>query len=783
MTTLLERMRNAEKEATTERPNADTSGAMRIEVSGVSGPERPSSLVDLMRQWNKNAPKETKTEETTTTKPAKQKLSSATSVNDDSWRKVKPEQQAQRDQGRIAVLQQELAKEQENLSVASTPRDKKIAQTNVDALRRELVSAGFKGNLGAPQNRSEIDMVNPDRAENIVVAPNRPPQQRNELVNPANRAVRTTAGALDTIIGGIQSLPGALTAETGYAGAKALEGLGFVKPGVAERGREEMYKRFVEPFSKPVGETFGVTQTPEYKGEASQQAMNFVSQNMDKGADWISAQTGIPKPIVENMMFTLTTAAGPGLAKGKAGLKGAEKFVRGEQAVPPAKRIEPGFGQPAAGQAAVGEVSQQGRVPANEPLLRNVGAAEVNKETQRISKAKELPFPIELSKDQATRHPADVRFARETAKDPVLGQALQEKYANDNAQIQKNLDHFVEQTGAEFTGVGHGELGDKLVKSIEPYKQERKQQIGAAYDAARISGEMAEKIPSQELANFVKDNYSASKNAPIISSINSEIKRLSKNGEISLNDLEEVRKMIGVLSQDSKSNAHYGKEAIKIIDKLTEGKGGDLYKEARRLNTEYMNEFENTPVVKNLFSTKPNTNQRTIAIEDVVDKSLMKGSLADVQSLFNTLDKTPQGKAMINEMRGFVAQKIKDEATKGVQLDINGLPYVSTKNLDTIIKNLDKSGKLEFLFGKQGAEQYRILNDVTKDVQTVPQGTTNPSGTASTVLAALGEMGIQSAVTGVPAPVLTVGKHIYGKVQTKRKLNKINEFINYGKDK
>jgi hypothetical protein len=778
MTTLLERMRNAEKEATEPKPETDTSGAMRVEVSGMGGPERPSNLVDLMRQWNKNAPKET-TEQQTTTKPSKQKLTQAPS---EDW-KIKPEKQAELDKGRVFALQQELAREQENLAIAKTAREKQIAQTNVDAIRRELVSAGFKGNIGAPKGRSEIDMVNPDRADTISVAPTRP-QQSNELVSPANKALRTTAGALDTIIGGIQSFPGALTAETGYAGAKALEGLGLVKPGVAERGREEMYKRFVEPFSKPVGETLGVTQTPEYKGEASQQAMQFVSQNMDKGADWISAKTGIPKPMVENMIFTLSSAVGPAAAaKGKAGLRGAEKFVRGEPSAVPTKRIEPGFGQPTNVQPAVGEVLQQGRVPANEPLLRNVGAAEVNKETQRISKAKELPFPIELSKDQATRNPADVRFARETAKDPVLGQALQEKYANDNAQIQKNLDHFVEQTRAEFTGVGPGDLGDKLVKSIEPYKQERKQKIGEAYDAARISGEMSEKIPSQELANFVKENYSASKNAPIISSINSEIKRLSKNGEISLNDLEEVRKMVGVLSQDSKSNAHYGKEAIKIIDKLTEGKGGDLYKDARRLNTEYMNEFENTPVVKNLFSTKPGTNQRTIAIEDVVDKSLMKGSLADVEALFNTLDKTPQGKVMINEMRGYVAQKIKDEATKGVQLDINGLPYVSTKNLDTIIKNLDKSGKLEFLFGKQGAEGYRTLNDVTKDVQTIPQGTTNPSGTASTVLAALGEMGIQSAVTGVPAPVLTVGKHIYGKVQTKKKLNKINEFINYGKDK
>jgi hypothetical protein len=56
--------------------------------------------------------------------------------------------------------------------------------------------------------------------------------------NPIAAGARTVAGVLDTAIGGIQSLPGAFAAEVGYAGAKGLEGLGLVKPGVAERGRE-----------------------------------------------------------------------------------------------------------------------------------------------------------------------------------------------------------------------------------------------------------------------------------------------------------------------------------------------------------------------------------------------------------------------------------------------------------------------------------------------------------------------------------------------------------------
>ena len=416
--------------------------------------------------------------------------------------------------------------------------------------------------------------------------------------------------------------------------------------------------------------------------------------------------------------------------------------------------------------------------------LIGVGAAEVTPEKLRVQRAKDLPIPIELSKDQATRNPADVRFARETAKDPVLGQALQAKYADDNLKIQKNLDNFIESTGAEYTGAAPGEIGQMLVNAVGPYQQARKNAIGPAYDAARAAGEMNTPVQVNRLVDFVEKNQSAAKNAPVISAVQSEIQRLAKGGEITINDLEEIRKMANILAQDQGPNSHYGKQAIRIIDKMTEGKGGELYQKARRLNAEYMREFEDTPVVKNLLAMKRGTTQRAVAIEDLVEKSMLKGPKSDVLQLFNTLNKAgPEGQQMINELRGYVAQRIKDEATKGVGRDINGLPYVSTHGLNKMIVDLDRSGKLELLFGKQGAEHYRTLNEVTKDLQTVPVGTTNPSGTASTLLAAMAEMGAQTAMTGVPVPIVMAGKHIYGQMQTKKKLGKIQEFIDYGKEK
>ena len=446
----------------------------------------------------------------------------------------------------------------------------------------------------------------------------------------------------------------------------------------------------------------------------------------------------------------------------------------------------PGAAPYAAGQVreAVAPVVEKARqyIPQGKPSLAGVGAAAVPAEAARVNRAAELPIPISLSKDQATRKFEDVRFARETAKDPVMGQPLQEHYAQQNTQIQQNLQALAEQTGAQQLGIEPMQLGQQLADVVGKAKETRKASVTAAYDAARAAGEMAEQVGVKELTDFVKNNASASKNAPVISAIGAEIKRLSKDGNISLNDAEELRKMVSVLSQDSGPNSYYGNQALKLIDRMTEGKGGDLYKQARGLYAGFKKEFENTPIMREILSTKPGTTERTVALENLVDRSLVGKSTQEVQKLFGSLTRMEGGPEIINELKGSLANKIAEEATKNVALDINGKPYVSAAALDKLIKKLDKGGKLDYIFGKQQAEQYRTLNQVAKDILTVPQGSVNTSNTGS-VLAAITETALQSALTGVPVPVAAIGRYGYGKVKAAKQLNKINEFVNYGKTK
>ena len=152
--------------------------------------------------------------------------------------------------------------------------------------------------------------------------------------------------------------------------------------------------------------------------------------------------------------------------------------------------------------------------------------------------------------------------------------------------------------------------------------------------------------------------------------------------------------------------------------------------------------------------------------------------------MFKTLENAgPEGQQMINELRGVVAEHIKDEATKNTRPDINGNPVVSVAKLDPIIKKLDKSGKLDLIFGKEAAARYRTLNDVTKDIYTVPEGSVNTSNTASNLKSYVADIATTYALSGVPAPAVHLLKMGKEEVTKRRDLNRINEFINYGKEK
>jgi hypothetical protein len=138
----------------------------------------------------------------------------------------------------------------------------------------------------------------------------------------AIRQMQTAPVAAPLEIPAPRQAPGAMTQLGRSAASLADVTVGGVIPAVVQqvaypflrvgRSPEEATARtqsLVSGLEKPFGKTFGVTETPEYQQEAGRQVLDFIGQNFQKGAKWISERTGIPASDVENIIGTATVAA------------------------------------------------------------------------------------------------------------------------------------------------------------------------------------------------------------------------------------------------------------------------------------------------------------------------------------------------------------------------------------------------------------------------------------------------------------------------------------------
>ena len=400
----------------------------------------------------------------------------------------------------------------------------------------------------------------------------------------------------------------------------------------------------------------------------------------------------------------------------------------------------------------------------------SAGAAGTDAETVRRQRAASLPVPVELTKGQATRDAQQQQFEKQQYQDADTGKALREMTAEQTDRILKNFDALEEQTGA--TKTGNEEIGESVVGPIEQRVAEAKTKIREAYKAAEDAGETAERVSPAALVSYLNDESSSAINAPIIKSAGDRLVQLGGAerdadgrlvpGEISLSDLEKIRQSISKdAGEPGTPNSFRAGEIKTKIDAVTDGKGGDLYKAARKLYADYASEFKNQALIRDLIANKSGTTDRKIALEQVYDKTVKNGSIENLRRLQDTLVGAGEaGQQALRELRGAAVRDIREQATRTTAVDERGQKVPSVAGLQRAVAALDKNGKLELLFGKQGAQTFRDLGDLASDIYTAPPGLVNTSGTAAAIAKLTADWAASMAITGVPAPLLSIGKAI-----------------------
>lgn len=395
-----------------------------------------------------------------------------------------------------------------------------------------------------------------------------------------------------------------------------------------------------------------------------------------------------------------------------------------------------------------------------QPAMAGMGSAMTDVEKIRADRAANIPRPNDLTKGQASRDFEQMQFERETAKNGEKGGDLRQRFAKQNENVLGSFDDIIDETGARAPTIN--DAGKTVVSAIERKAAAKKKEVDAAYTKAREIGAMNEPVDIEPIMNSLSSKRAKAQsiNAGVISSARKELEAIAGPQKkdvfgqpiprtVSINDLEEVRKSVGEAALKDATNGLHGKRIKNAIDQVLEDVGGEEYKYARKLRTQYGNEFENVGTVDKLLSTKPGTKDRSVAYEDVFKHSVLDGSLDDVRAIRRTLQTGgEQGQQAWKELQGQTLEHIKEQITKNMQVNSAGQRVVSPASLDKLVSTLDKDGKLDFMFGKKGADKIRNLRDHAIDIYTAPPDSVNFSNSASAMVNALN--GLSGATRRVP---------------------------------
>lgn len=421
-----------------------------------------------------------------------------------------------------------------------------------------------------------------------------------------------------------------------------------------------------------------------------------------------------------------------------------------------------------------------------QPTMAGVGAAVTPEEITRTQMAQQLRVPVPLSKGQATRDLAQQQFEIETAKNypETVGKPLIKAQADRNDAILQNFDAYVDATGKQTFGLEP--TGRVVVQALNKDAQKAKTKINETYKLAREAGETEQPVLYAPLRTFIEEQTPTvrAKIAPVLDVVNEQ---LSKNdpkgtGQISINALEDIYTLINKMYEPNTPNATYGRDLRNIINTVTEGQGGELYQQARRLRQDYAKRFENIGAIDRLISTKANSSDRVVAFEDVFQKSIVNGSLDDVKNLGFALKRSgPEGQQAFKELQGQTIEFLKDQVTRSIDTDMYGNPVVSPAKFKSAVRGLDQDGKLDYLFGKKGAQEIRDLMETAILVNAPLKGAANYSNTASAVVRALDRVG--SGLLGKIPVIGPATEYSFEKIKQRQMKKQVKESINYSPSK
>lgn len=372
-----------------------------------------------------------------------------------------------------------------------------------------------------------------------------------------------------------------------------------------------------------------------------------------------------------------------------------------------------------------------------ETPMQGMGAASTDEAVMRQERA--LRQNIPLTKGEQLQDFGLIKRESDLPKEnPDLAKGLIEFKQRQKKDILNRFEGLAQETGAEFADpTQYRKVGSIVDNAVVKEYEAKVLKVDTAYNKARDAGETKQVVDTAPLDQWLNSNAAEAISVPEINSIKAKLEALktAKNGQVTIDDVENLYKAAGQLGKPGDPSGVFMGQVKGVINNMTEGVGGDLYRAARTQRRELGNEFENVYRVAKLLGTRGGYADRAVALDDVFGHVVLDGSLEEMRTVTKLLKKGgDQGQQAYKELQGQTVQYLKDQLTKNASGDL------SFAKLKTAIDTLDREDKLTYMFGKQGRETLMDLRDTVQDALVKPTGAVNYSNTGSVVLRGLDKL-------------------------------------------
>ena len=639
--------------------------------------------------------------------------------------------QSSRDQEALRVLQAEFERESKLAAGGNA-----ASARNLEALQREMKLKG-----GAPttaQTQSDdfsIDAIGAAVQDAFKTAKTDKPvaktkidqaiinlQRSREMYGQMGRDFGASAASLaDTTIGGILPMAGQVVQAAS-------------RPFTTPEKAQEYGQAVTGALEKPFGKTFGVTQSPAYQGEASQRLMNFIGENVNKGAEWIAQKTGLPLPDVQNMMGTATIAAPALLAKplatvAKPLVKGAETVSQwgNEIRAGAPGQLEQQF-QARGGKQSAGAAATQAKTQIDAAIaqakpelaadLKLLNPAETNIEAlNRIVDADSLDVPVRLTRGQASQNPTLISRER---NERGFKEQFVDRFNEQNKALKENVTLVKERAAPDvfapdYVSNAQGAI-EQVREKIDAFKAEKQQAYKDLADFGAGKLEVDSKTFAQNAMNALTKNEDIDFLPPTIKTkVDQYIAGKPMNFDQFQNLATQIARETRKAQKADDGNAVYALglvrnelESLPLIGETAEAKV--FADKARGLaKREFDLIDKNRPTYNAVYAMVENGGADT---KNFIQNNVFSSKNQDFAKMIDLVGDNPQA---IQNLRAGTLDYIIRNST-----DASG-NFLTGKFAKTVA-DLDVNKKLDALFGAEEASRLRKIANAGTLIEARPKG-------------------------------------------------------------